>query len=409
MKVLLLSSEFPPGPGGIGTHAFHLARQLHRRTWQVEVLTAQDYVTPEEAEAFRRAQSFPVVRWGSGGGFVRNSLGRWKALRSALRRDPPQVVVASGQRSTWMAALGLPRGIPWIAIGHATEFGQRRSWQGRLTRFAFRSADAVVYVSRFTERLAATSGIRARRTYVVPNGADADAFRPLDPGAVQSIREEFGVRDARVVLTVGNVTGRKGQEVVIRALPRVVAALPNVVYVMVGLPTLKEPLERLATELGVARNVRFAGAVSPKDLVRWLNACDLFVMTSRTTAAGDCEGFGIAVVEAALCGKPAVVSGSSGLVEAIEPGGSGLVVPENDSGETAAAILHMLTLEAKRQDFGRFARERALREQTWEVRGGEYDEILRSVACPRSKQAPGDSVGLARTRGPAGAPRTAAR
>src|SRR5205823_4374587 len=99
---------------------------------------------------------------------------------------------------------------------------------------------------------------------------------------------------------------RKGQDNVIRALPAILRRIPNAHYYMVGLPTLREPLEQLASEIGVCDNVHFVGRAETADVVRWLNACDLFVMTSRTTANGDCEGFGIAVVEAALCGKPAV-------------------------------------------------------------------------------------------------------
>ena len=79
------------------------------------------------------------------------------------------------------------------------------------------------------------------------------------------------------------------------------------------------------------------GRVEEGDMVNWLNRCDLFVMTSRTLPDGDCEGFGIAVVEAALCGKPAVVSSQCGLIEAIEDGVTGIGVPEGDVVATANA------------------------------------------------------------------------
>ena len=76
--------------------------------------------------------------------------------------------------------------------------------------------------------------------------------------------------------------------------------------------------------------------------MRRLNACDLFVMTSRNTADGDFEGYGIAVIEAALCGKPAVVSAGSGLGEAIVAGETGVLVREDDPPDTARAIAELL-------------------------------------------------------------------
>lgn len=384
MKVLLLSSEFPPGPGGIGTHAWHLALQLHRRGWQVEVIAAQDYVTPMEAEAFRRAQPFTVVSWRSRGGLVRNAISRWKTLRSAVRRDPPSVVVASGQRSTWMAALGLPRGISWTAIGHATEFGVGHSWQCRLTRWSFEQARSAVFVSQFTQGYAARAGVRPKRSVIIPNGADADTFRVLPAEQVEAFRRRETLGDRPVILTVGNVTVRKGQEVMIRALPSIRNAVPNVLYAMVGLPTLREPLQALARSLGVDDLIRFVGRVDPAALVNWMNACTLFAMTSRTTANGDAEGFGIAAVEAALCGKAAVVSDGSGLPEAILPGETGIVVPQNDPEATAAASVSLLADPVRLCAMGSRALNRARTEQTWEKRGTEYDRHFRSHLLPES-------------------------
>jgi phosphatidylinositol alpha-1,6-mannosyltransferase len=101
--------------------------------------------------------------------------------------------------------------------------------------------------------------------------------------------------------------------VVIRALPHILKVAPKTHYLMAGLPTLKHELTELARKLGVAEHVHFLGRVDADSLVKYLNCCDVFVMTSRLTKDGDCEGFGIAVVEAALCGKPAGCLGQLGV------------------------------------------------------------------------------------------------
>jgi phosphatidylinositol alpha-1,6-mannosyltransferase len=138
-------------------------------------------------------------------------------------------------------------------------------------------------------------------------------------------------------------------------------------------------LEQLARQLGVEKNIHFLGRVDPSRLVTAYNACDLFAMTSRLSADGDAEGYGIAVIEAALCGRPAVVSGGSGLAEAVIDGETGLHVPENDPPAVAEAILCLLSNDAMRLQMGEQARERALREQTWQSRVALYDDLLRNI------------------------------
>ncbi len=83
-----------------------------------------------------------------------------------------------------------------------------------------------------------------------------------------------------------------------------------------------------------------------------MSVADVFVMTSRHANDGDFEGYGIAVIEAALCGTPAVVSDNAGLVEAISPGTTGLTVPPDDPAATSNAILSLLGDDAAAADGG---------------------------------------------------------
>jgi phosphatidylinositol alpha-1,6-mannosyltransferase len=214
---------------------------------------------------------------------------------------------------------------------------------------------------------------------VIPNGADEKRFRRLPVDEVAAYRTGLGLGDAQLLLTVGNVSERKGQDVVIRALPHILAQTPNTHYLIAGLPTRRPALEALAQKLGVLDHVHFLGRVSNQELPLLINACDLFVMTSRHTAGGDFEGYGIAVVEAAFCGLPAVVSAPSGLAEAIVDGETGIAVPQDDPEATAQAIIQLLQNGALRQQMGEAARRRALREQTWTQRAAAYDVLLREL------------------------------
>ena len=244
-----------------------------------------------------------------------------------------------------------------------------------MTRRALESAATVIAVSEYTAGLI-RAGARPRRLNVIPNAADGERFRP--GLAADELRARWGVGVGPVVLTVGQVSERKAQDVIIHALPHILVERPDATYVMAGLPTLKEPLAALAAELGVAARVRFAGMVSDEELPLAYNLADVFALVSRRTAGGDVEGYGIVVQEAALCGVPAVVSRDCGLTEAIREGETGLSVPPDDPQATVAAVLALLNDEPRRREMGRRARELALA-ATWSGRITEYDRALRAV------------------------------
>ena len=222
------------------------------------------------------------------------------------------------------------------------------------------------------------AGMQPRSGRVIPNGGEETQFRVLPDAETDGFRRNLGLGEGRILLTVGNVSERKGQDIVIRALPRVLKSFPQTHYLIVGLPTKRRELEALALELGVRKHVHLFGKVSNDELVRYLNSCDVFLLTSRHAHDGDCEGYGIAVVEAALCGKPAIVSSGSGLAEAIVHDQTGFAVPEGDVRATAEAILVMLSDDELRERMGQAAFQRASHEQTWSSRVKEYDELLRS-------------------------------
>ena len=378
-RALLLSSEFPPGPGGIGQHAFQLARHLTRLGWELCVLAPQPYVSDVDRVEFNRQQPFSVItlpdREAGSSWFVK----RLRIIQEAVRAHRPLLLIATGYRALLTtAAFAAVFRLPWVAVGHGTEFLGRSSLNRRLTRRALESAAAVIAVSDYTAGLIRDAA-RPRRLVVIPNAADGERFRPgLDTSA---LRERWGLGDGPVILTVGHVSERKAQDVVIRALPRILARHPDATYVMAGLPTLQTTYEALADELGVAGRVRFAGLVADDDLPTAYNLADVFVLVSRRTADGDVEGYGIVVQEAALCGAPAVVSRDCGLTEAIREGETGLSVPPDDPEATATAVLALLDDGDRRREMGRRAREWATA-ATWSERIGEYDQVLRAALPP---------------------------
>jgi phosphatidylinositol alpha-1,6-mannosyltransferase len=380
MRLLIVSSEFPPGPGGLGTHAYELAAQLSRIGWEVIVLTSQDYASKDEVKAFNDRQQFRVVTFRSLPGAPIEGMFRYIAYRRIIKEFSPDCIVATGERAVWLtAAITRSSRTPWLAVGHGSEFGLSRGWERALVKWAYSAATSVVCVSNFTWQQMLNAGVEPKAGSVVPNGANDERFTILPTAETVAFRDKLELKDKFVLLTVGSVTDRKGQDVVIRSLPAVVREFPNTVYLLVGMPMEQQNLKKLSQDLGVSDHVRFAGLVKSEELSNYVNACDLFVMTSRHTNSGDCEGYGIAVIEAALCGKAAVVSCGSGLAEAIVEGITGLGVPQDDPDATAGAIIRLIRDSKLREQMGRAANEIAKEERTWRVRVAEYNVILRSA------------------------------
>jgi len=378
MRLLILSTEFLPGPGGIGTHAYQIANYTSKCNWQVAVLTNQDYASKQEIDIFNRKQDFQIHGFQNRSSAAKDAVTRLCQLQEIVNSFKPDIIMASGERSIWITALySYCSPITWVAIRHGALPGSR--WKTILTRWAYNRADAIISVSEYTRKSLQRMGISAKRDFVIPNGADPSVFFRTDGSVIFDFKKRHQLDKHPILLTVGNVSERKGQDVVIRAMIDILSEVPDAHYLIVGLPTLQGPLQELAQNLGVKENVHFLGRLDQATLRLAYNACDVFVMTSRHNKAGDFEGFGIAAVEAALCGKPSVVSGNSGLQEAVVDGETGLVVPENNPEETARAIIRLLKEPAYRQQMGDKALQRAQATQTWQTSAEKYREIFEQL------------------------------
>jgi phosphatidylinositol alpha-1,6-mannosyltransferase len=198
----------------------------------------------------------------------------------------------------------------------------------RLQRAAVEAADLVLCVSRFTRAsVLGWAAIAPERLVVLPNTVGA-AFTPGDGSA---LRVAWGLQDKCVLLTVGRIDSReryKGHERVIAAMPKLIAAGHDVVYLVVGEGDDRRRLEACACEAGLASRVRFMGSVELPRQIDIYRAADLFVMPSTG------EGFGIAFLEAMASGTPALGLCIAGARDALADGELGATV--TDSGLAAA-------------------------------------------------------------------------
>lgn len=376
-RILIVSSELPPGPGGIGSHAFDLSRALHAQGRDVSLLGSQDYATDAARKHFNAESPVPIAAFITHRNPIITAIARFRQITAAIRSFRPDVILASGGRVLWLTSLACSGGgTPFIAVVHGTELGGP-AWQRKLTAMALRRAAAVVAVSKFTSGLVQSLGVASSKVTVIHNGADGERFHP-DSTRRSAFRDRLGLGDAPMILTVGNVTQRKGQHLVVEALPDLLNKVPDVHYVTVGRATTGDQLERRARELGVVDRLHVVGQLSADEVIDAHCSADVFAMTSTNTASGDVEGFGIAVTEAALCGVPAVVSRGTGAEEAVADGVSGVVV-DPEPGSIAEGLAGILADDPTRQRLGSSAEQRARSTGTWSALVEPYGALLETV------------------------------
>ncbi len=374
----LLTTDFPPALGGISNYLFNIYRQFDLQQMTLIAPQHSDAATFDSAQAysakrFRPALDVPGVR------------GAWQVWRmyaeaEKLVKQNPQLVLHCGHVNAAIAARKLKGryGTPYLLWTHALEIMDEWLRPGILP--ALLAADLVITNSNFTRSFVASVGVPQSRIVKIRPGADPSHFRPgLDCG---ELSRRLGVAGRPTLLTVSRIVKAnryKGHDVVLRALPQVVRALPDVAYVIVGEGDDLDYLRRLARECGVQNNVVFAGRVSDAELPPLYNACDAFIMCSRedrTQRGILAEGFGIALVEASACGKPVIAGRSGGVSDAVQDGITGLLVDPVDTEQVAAAIIKVLLEPGVAKVLGNSGRQWVENEMNWTRAADEFHEAM---------------------------------
>lgn len=367
VRCLLVSSTFAPMHGGSAVVYENLC--LHMPQDSIRVLTAKkNYSNNQE-----------IPDWRSHDDSVGFPIERLNLLRPLMQQRPPANILVSLYRfafqdiplyvRVFLAAAQIVRRHKinvvcigelvtgsWLGIALKKVFGTRlilyihgeeitTATGGRLhgnkRRQYLQAADKIVAVSAFTcDALTREMGIVPERITLIQNGVDVERFTPGVKSRVLS--ERYGLDGKKVVLTLGRLVQRKGADMAIRAMARILKVRPEVHYLIVGDGELRPELERIIVEEGVAEQVTLVGTVSEAELVEYFRLCDLFLMPNRTLADGDTEGFGLVFREANACGKPVIGGRAGGVVEAVIDGQSGYLVDGENIDEIETTVLKLL-------------------------------------------------------------------
>jgi len=219
----------------------------------------------------------------------------------------------------------------YVSVIHGSEVLLPSKPQRKFTDFCLKRFDKIIAVSNYTKSLVDRLSIEVE---VIPNGFEVAEFSESPKSYVAG--------DKLNLVTVGNVTQRKGQHNIINALPAILKKYPNTEYHIVGIPTTQNSLEILAENKKVRDHVFFHGKVSEEKKLKILTESTIFMMLSEHTASGDVEGFGIAILEGNALGLPGIGAKGCGIEDAIFNHKSGILVNAKDESEIVTAIVAIL-------------------------------------------------------------------
>jgi len=367
--ILLLSEIFPPAKGGSGRWMWELHRRL--AGCEVTVVAGRQRGDAEfDATSGLRTDRLELrfASWGlsnlrSGAQYIRAAI----ALRRIIARVRPQMIhcgkcLPEGLLAAWLQRW---RGIPFRCFVHGEELtlaGTSRELR-KLTAIVLNRAQSVIANSDHTRKLLMDEWqVAGDRVVVLHPGVDTARFVPARCDA--AVRGRLGWINRRIILTVGALQKRKGQDMMIRALPQIRAACPDVLYSVVGEGWERPYLEALVDEHQVRDVVQFRATPPDDELIECYQQCDLFALPNRRIG-WDFEGFGIVLLEAQACGRPVLAGNSGGTSETMLPTVTGGVVDCETPEPLARAVIALLNSPEQRQAMGAAAREWSIRQFDW--------------------------------------------
>jgi len=238
------------------------------------------------------------------------------------------------------------------------------------------TVDVLTYLGEFTRNAIAsalTAKAKSAMVKIAP-GIDVDHFSPSDASA---LRQSLGLADKKVIVSVGRLVHRKGQDHLIESMPEILEVVPNAHLLLVGQGPYRDYLQQLVTKNALEDSVTFIGRIQYADLPQYICVGDIFAMPSRSRLMGlEVEGLGIVYLEASACGLPVLAGNSGGAPDAVLHNETGLVVDGTDNKQIAAAAIKLLTKEDSARKMGVVGRQWIIDKWRWEIWSKDFEVLL---------------------------------
>jgi phosphatidylinositol alpha-1,6-mannosyltransferase len=380
-KTLLLSEIFPPTNGGSGRWFWELYSRLSRS----EYIIAAGEV--EGDKAFDKNHDLNVTRvnlsspsWG-----IKSLTGLtfyWRIFNKIRK------LIKQHNITTIHCGRCLPEGfigyifkktfnIPYICYIHgedveAAATSRELTW---IVQKVLSNASKLICNSQNTANLILNNwDANPNITEILNPGCDTERFIPAQKN--DDVKKSLGWQGKRVVLTVGRLQKRKGQDMLIRALPEIKKTIPDVLYAIIGGGSEKQELEVLTQQLGLEDNVLFMSEVSDEQMIQAYQQCDIFALPNRTFEQ-DIEGFGMVLVEAQACKKPVIAGDSGGTAETMLIGETGFILDCTQPESLSVKLSELLRNSEQCEEIGVKARKHVELTLDWKVHTEKAKKIFK--------------------------------
>lgn len=357
-NIIISTQNYPPAAGGIQNYMHELASALHQLGNSVRVIC--DAPTTEGQAQFDNTLAFPVERLG--GPKVLRRYRKAQKLLSHLKKTDHAILICDSWKSLELLNTAKLTHISCVCIAHGMEFpAQIQPKKQQRIASTLARAQVILANSEFT----------AQR--VKPYAPDFSLVHVLHPGVGQAVEpsakdlataENWCSEHHPLLITVGRLEARKGQDKIIAAIPKLLSEHPKLGYLVVGSGPIQDELIASAETLGIGANVKFCGRVSDGERSALLKKADLFAMPCR--AVGDSvEGFGIVYTEAAMLGLPSLAGKVGGAGDAVIDGHTGILCDGENDNEVYLSISKALSDSEALKVMGQHAQHRAETELQW--------------------------------------------
>ena len=375
MPILCITNDFGPRAGGIETFVHGLIERF--QFGQTIVYTSQQGNTDEYDRWWREKYGVEVIRDRSK--MLLPSPRVARALRALVAEKQIDKVwfgaaAPLGLLAPMLRKCGVKK-IVALTHGHEVWWAKVPLFSHALHRIG-ESVDHLTYLGDFTKKeiSKALSQNASDCMVKIAPGIDVDHFAPVDGGEV---RKEFGIENKKVIVSVGRLVPRKGQDVLIEALPLIIEKVPDAHLLLVGKGKYEKKLRSLVAKHHMGDRITFTGRIEYKDLPRYISAGDVFAMPCRSRFTGlEVEGLGIVYLEASACGVPVVAGDSGGAPDAVKEGITGFVVNGKNVKEVAAATTEILSQPPLAQSMASAGRRWIVEEWRWQIWSSRFNQLL---------------------------------
>lgn len=370
MNITVISSEFPPEPGGIGEYSYQVADKLSALGYNITALICYQSIDEDIFTDFRKRQKFKIARIDGYDGkttFLFKNIYNFK--RIVVKNSTDLIIVVHPIFGLIGRILKIWIGIPYVIIGHGSEFIKINKLRDFLIKFSYEGSVITLPNSNFTASLIKKARINCNRIIVLYPGADDQLF---DFSKYLRASE----KKKKIILSVGALSLRKGHKDIIDALDILKNSYADFEYWIIGKGSEYINIKIYIEQKKLQKYVKLIGYVKREQLPNYYSQSDLFILGSSDADVKQVEGFGIVLLEANLMKKPVIGVLNTGMEEIILDGYNGFLVDVKNPYCTSEKIRELLSNDHLASWLGENGFQIAKKKFTWNHFAEKLDSII---------------------------------